>query len=409
MSEKQEQKYFEKLDISVLSIDRIKELIKSNIRNTFACWEKGKPIEKQTFHVIGPAGVGKTQICEQIADELTESTGHKFQTILIKCPVLSRDDLLIPFPIVNNGNTKFKMLYSDFVPTDPESYGLFVIDEFSRGDHNLQQLMWQVQNEYKIHLLDFPKGWFVICLDNPDDKEYSMDTLNDAAGLRRTLHIYTDVTAKAFLDYAIKKDFHPIVVEFIQTHPDYLYDFKSQSQGRVYANPASWERVSNILWGFDSNGGVLHSVGDLEHLAAGLLNMSKTRLLVDFIKDRKDISPKDVFFNYNKVRPQVVKYVETNDNAQLGKLMTSFITFITTSRPNYDKKETENVAKFLTDIPADIAATFVISIDSYERNSNEFKYVTKLHSTMVGAYDYYKKNFYENLVELSRKSKAGSK
>jgi len=189
----QELKYFERLNISVLSISRIKSLIKTNIMNTLKCWEAGRYIPKQTFHIIGPAGVGKTEIMKQISNELSNELGQLFGCMIIKCPVVSRDDYLIPFPIIDNGNTKFKMLYSDFVPftSDPNvpEYGIYVIDEFSRGDHNLQQLMWQIQNEYKIHMKDLPKGWFVVSIDNPDDQEYSMDTLEDAAGLRRQLHI----------------------------------------------------------------------------------------------------------------------------------------------------------------------------------------------------------------------------
>jgi hypothetical protein len=37
-----------------------------------------------------------------------------------------------------------------------------------RADHDFQQLLWQIQNEYKLHTLDFPRGWFVVSLDNPD-------------------------------------------------------------------------------------------------------------------------------------------------------------------------------------------------------------------------------------------------
>ena len=108
------------------------------------------------------------------------------------------------------------MLYSDFVPPQKEdSFGIFVIDEFSRGDHTLQQLLWQVQNEYAIHRYEFPKGWFVISIDNPDDSAYTMDTMEDAAGLRRQLHIYTEVSPIDFLNYAIQKDFHPYEFEEI--------------------------------------------------------------------------------------------------------------------------------------------------------------------------------------------------
>ena len=149
MSKVQELKHSERLNIPTLSIEKIKGLIKSNISNTVNAWDHGMNLEKQCFHIIGPAGVGKTQITEQICDELSEETKKKFNNITVKCPVLARDDFIIPFPVIDNGNSSFKMLYSDFLPKDDDSFGIFVIDEFSRGDHPLQQLMWQIQNEHK--------------------------------------------------------------------------------------------------------------------------------------------------------------------------------------------------------------------------------------------------------------------
>ena len=158
-----EKKYHERLNIPVLTIGRIKELIKKNIVDTINAWEAGVYVDRQCFRIIGPAGVGKTDICKQLQGELSEETGKDFSFMMIKAPVLSRDDFIIPFPVTAGGDASFKMLYSDFVPKkDDQSYGLFVIDEFSRGDHALQQLLWQAQNEYAIHLNSFPKGWFVI-------------------------------------------------------------------------------------------------------------------------------------------------------------------------------------------------------------------------------------------------------
>ena len=99
-NKEQEQKYFERLNISVLSINRIKELIKTDIKRTKNAWEKGTFVDKQCWHVIGPAGVGKTQICYQIASELTNELKIPFDIIMVKSPVLSRDDFIIPFPII---------------------------------------------------------------------------------------------------------------------------------------------------------------------------------------------------------------------------------------------------------------------------------------------------------------------
>lgn len=401
----QELKYVEKLDISTLTISRVKEIIKRNIMNTLYCWKEGLPMEKQTFHIIGPAGVGKTQICYQIADELTKEMGAEFQTIMIKCPVLSRDDFLIPFPIIQgeiNKTKKFEMLYSDFVPTDPKSFGLFVIDEFSRGDHALQQLMWQVQNEGKLHLYDFPKGWFCISIDNPDDQEYSMDTMEDAAGLRRMLHIYTEVNAKDFLNYAIAQEFHPGVIEFIQAHPERVYDFDAQKRGSVYANPASWERMSNVLKGYDVTGGSMMYLEDIDVLASGLINTSMARLFVEFLKENKGINPKDIVNNYNKVRGKIKKMLKANDNAALGEVMVGFTTYLSTSMPKMDKEKLNNFIEFILDMPIDTAALFITQLDSLDRRSKAFAYVTDLHTAAVKSSKQYMTEFYQKIIRTSK-------
>jgi hypothetical protein len=395
----QEQKYYEKLNISVLSISRIKELLKDDIKSTIISWAQGRNVDRQCYRIVGPAGVGKTQICYQIASELSEEVGKKFHIIMIKAPVLSRDDFIIPFPVMDNGNARFKMLYSDFVPEGEDTFGLFVIDECGRGDHALQQLLWQVQNEYAIHRYEFPKHWFVISIDNPDDSEYTMDIIEDAAGLRRNLHIYTEVSAKDFLDYAISHDFHSFVIEYIQTHPERVYDFQSQKVGAVYANPASWEKISDHLWKMEIAHGKI-DFNKFEPKCSGLINTNQTRMFLEFARDKRDINPKDIFYNYTKVEPQIKELVSSNDNSKLGELMTSFGTFMVTTMPQYHSDNLKNVIEFLLLMPVDTAALFMSQIDQYERSSKAFQYMTKLHVILTQKSNRYKKGFYDPLVGI---------
>jgi len=414
-----ELKYHEILNISVLSIAKIKQLIKQDVIRTFKTWASGRDVDKQCWHIIGPAGVGKTQICQQIATELSAEIGSalaeskieypdlvpglkdgkefSFGMMMIKAPVLSRDDFIIPFPVIDGGENSFKMLYSDFVPKEEDSCGFFVIDEFSRGDHSLQQLLWQVQNEYAIHRHPFPKGWFVISIDNPDDAEYQMDNLEDAAGLRRQLHIYTEVNPVDFLDYAIKHKYHQYVVEFIQTHPERVYDFQAQKIGSVYANPASWEKMSDHLWKMESNGGI--DFNTIEHVGAGLLNVNMTQLFIDFARDKKDINPRDVFFRFDTVKADIEKLKKANDNGKLGELMIGYCTFMTTSMPPYEKEHLQNIEEFLLMMPIDTAALFIAQVDGADRNSKAFKYMTEIHMALLRKSKRYKKDFYDPIVE----------
>lgn len=399
-----EKKYHERLNIPVLTIGRIKELIKKNIVDTINAWNAGVKVDRQCFRIIGPAGVGKTAICKQLQAELSAETGHDFSFMMIKSPVLSRDDFIIPFPVTAGGNASFKMLYSDFVPKkDDQSYGLFIIDEFSRGDHALQQLLWQAQNEYAIHLNQFPKGWFVISADNPDDSEYQMDVMEDAAGTRRQLHLYTDVSPQDFLTHAIKSDFHRLIIEFIQTHPEYLYDFESQKYGMVFANPASYEKLSDHLKKIDiSEGGIRANMDDVEYLAAGLLNVNMARMFMEFVTDQKDVNPKDIFYDWRKVRKQVEKYIEEGNQSKMGQLMISFCTFMTTSMPKFEAHNLKNIEGFLLTMPVDTAALFISQVDSFRRESDEFKYMTKIHTALLKTSPKYKKEFYMAVVKIGR-------
>ena len=384
-------KYVEKLNIASTSIGKAKTLIKNNIIGTIRLLEAGQHVEKQSFHIIGPAGIGKTQICKQLLNELNEEfhgEGGKpvFQYIIIKSPVITRDDIMIPMP--KQGTRKFEMLYSDFVP-DESDYGLFVIDEFSRGDHTLQQLLWQAQNEGKIHLKKFPKYWFVISTDNPDDEEYQIDTMEDAAGLRRQVHIYVDCSVSDFLKYAKKSKFHEKVIQYISTKPQNLYDFLSQKKGSVYANPASWEAVSDQLYKYETLGSLNspETIDNLMIVLSGIINQS---IAVDFIQSMQEnsnmIRPVDIITDFPLVKGKIEKLIETKNNAILSELMNSFVSYIVAERDDAmmsDENKMENIVDFLCFMPSDIAAVFISTLNEYDFKSEEFKYFSILQMFLI--------------------------
>jgi hypothetical protein len=268
----------------------------------------------------------------------------------------------------------------------------------------MQQLAWQIQNEHKLHMLDFPKGWWVIAIDNPDDEMYEIENIEDAAGLRRMLHIYTEVSIRDFLTYAKENNFHPLIIEFIQTFPDFLYDFESQKQGSVYANPASYERLSNILWGYELAGSgptvFLNNLDNIEAESSGLINFSMTRNLIDFIKNQDIISPKDIFLNYTKeIQPKIKKLVKENNTPKLAQLINSFSVFMVSERLDYNDEQLNNIMEFLIDVPVDTAAVFITNIHQLDRTAPDFKYMTSLH-IKLSEDKRYRTNFYDKLVNL---------
>ncbi|MFX1537879.1 MAG: hypothetical protein ACFFDI_27115, partial [Promethearchaeota archaeon] len=211
------------------------------------------------------------------------------------------------------------------------------------------------------------------------------------------LHIYSEVSPVDFLNYAIKMDFHPLIIEFIQTHPEYLYDFQAQKIGSVYANPASYEKLSDHIWKMQTCRGTI-DFNEIEIKAAGLLNTNMTRMFIEFARDQKDINPKDVFRDFRKVKPEIQSLLKDGNNSKLSELMIGFCTYMTTTMPEYNNATLKNVLDFLLIMPIDTAALFISQIDAFDRTSDAFKYMTKVHLALLKSSKAYKKNFYEPII-----------
>lgn len=395
-SSRRQASYVDRLNILSSDIETIKKLIKDSIKNCIVSWDKGLSCPKQTFHVIGPAGIGKTESCFQIAEELDKELTKPFNVILIKGPVLRRDDILCPFPVPETNS--FKMLFSDFTPKPDQKYGVFVIDEMGRADHDFQQLLWQLQNENRIHTWEMPLGWFVISLDNPDDQEYSMNYFEDAAGLRRSCHLYCDLSVPVFLNYAKSRNFHNSVIDYITNNPGHLYDFDSQKLGMVYSNPASWERVSNLIKGYEANEGVANNIQTIELAISGLLNATMTRMFLSYLLDSNDhLTIEDVIKKYPSNKDKILKC----DYTKIGRLMDGILMYLKSETPKLDRQEALFLAEFLSDIPTDISVLYFSTLNEVKNNKKVFEYMIKLQLEFM-VHEGYKEKFYDKMVEISR-------
>jgi hypothetical protein len=55
-------------------------------------------------------------------------------------------------------------------------------------------------------------------------------------------------------------------------------------------------------------------------------------------------------------------------------------------------------------MPIDTAALFISQIDSFDRSSSAFMYMTKIHMVLLKTSKLYKKNFYDPVVQAGEGS-----
>jgi hypothetical protein len=129
-------------------------------------------------------------------------------------------------------------------------------------------------------------------------------------------------------------------------------------------------------------------------------------MFIDFVKTREAISPRDILekYNHTKVKGLIDKYIKDGNNVRLGQLMDSFISFLVDTRPQLDDGKLKNIASFICDVPSDTAAILVTKTDSYDRKSDEFKYMTKIHTSLFASSVDYKKKFYETMTAIGDKA-----
>lgn len=380
--------YVEDLGSISLNIAAIKDTIKNNILNFISLYEQGIKTEAPLpFHIIGQAGVGKTQICYQIANELTKELGKTFHFTRIVAPTLFRDDFIVPFPkmeVDSDGHRRFEMLYSDIMPAADQECGIFMIDEFSRADHQLQQMLWQIMNEGKLHTYTFPKMWFIIIADNPDESDYSMNVLTDAAGMRRSAKYGVVVDTKTWLNFAINNNFHPSVVGYISAHPEALYDTKAMKLQKLYGNPATWERVSDVMKGFEARNIDINS--DVVMMTiTGLINTTAAAQFKEFLADRFVSAEEVILINDDKVKNKLKRLMKTNDQMALSSTMSLCLSYF---ERNCDKKldekdiEFKNFSNFIYHVSPDIATLILAKAQEAAHNNNS-KFLTFIHSLII--------------------------
>jgi hypothetical protein len=191
--------------------------------------------------------------------------------------------------------------------------------------------------------------------------------------------------------------YHPFVLDYLNTYHERLYDFEAQKVGSVYANPASWEKVSDLLWKEEiAHDGNL-DIQKLETRIAGLLNASATLLFIGFCLDNSEIiKPSDIIDNYKeKAKPILDKMLSSSDNSKLGELMTSFNTYLQTTMPDLSGAQIKNIHDFLVAMPVDTAALLIIQ-SNIDKNSKEFKYITKLMRELYKS-PQFQQRFFEKL------------
>ena len=246
-----------------MNIKKAKEQIKNAMTAYFTKDEIGNyviPIEKQRpVFLVGPPGIGKTAIMEQIASELgvgllSYSMTHHTRQSAIGLPFISHKEYAgKKYSITEYTMSEIIASVYDLMESSGVQEGILFLDEINCVSETLAPLMLQFL-QYKVfgrHRV--PEGWIVVTAGNPPEYNDSVREF-DVVTLDRLKKIEVEPNLDVWKEYAYQAGIHPAVMTFLDIKKTYFYSVETTIDGKSFVTPRGWEDLSKMLHLFEQHG-----------------------------------------------------------------------------------------------------------------------------------------------------------
>ena len=257
---------------------------KQEIKNTVIAYLKKEPsgdyripaIRQRPLLLIGPPGVGKTQIMEQVAAECgiglaSYTITHHTRQTAVGLPFIKEEE----FDGEMHTVTEYTM--SEIIASihrerkrTGKREGILFIDEINCVSETLAPTMLQFLQCKTFGNQEVPRGWIIVAAGNPPEYNKSVREF-DVVTLDRVRQIPIEADYGVWKEYAASKGtvsedakgnsqrgteahpsmesmrIHPAILAYLDIHPENFYRMETDTDGRHFVTARGWEDLSNLL------------------------------------------------------------------------------------------------------------------------------------------------------------------
>ena len=192
--------------------------------------------------IWGPPGIGKSEIVKNFA----QSNGYDF--IDVRLSMVDPTSLMgVPVPVHNDRNLIVRWSKPWFLDHNPENKTVLFLDEFNSAPPSVMAAAYQLILDKRVgeHVLDPVKVFIVAAGNGANDKGVTYNMPKPLSN--RLVHLYLQVDAGDFLNYAMEHNFNRNVVAFLSFKKDKIFHFDPKLQTDAFPTPRSWKFTSDIL------------------------------------------------------------------------------------------------------------------------------------------------------------------
>lgn len=239
-----------------MNIKRAKEEIKNSIEAYLMKNEYGEyqipSVRQRPLLLIGPPGIGKTQIMEQIAKEcrvglVAYTITHHTRQSAIGLPYIVEKE----FRGEKVSVTEYTMseiiasVYEKIEKTGIRE-GILFIDEINCVSETLAPTMLQFLQCKTFGNQKVPEGWVIVAAGNPPEYNKSVRDF-DVVTLDRIKKIDVEADFSVWKEYAYHAGIHHAVLSYLELKKNHFYCIETTVDGKLFATARGWEDLSQLI------------------------------------------------------------------------------------------------------------------------------------------------------------------
>lgn len=246
-----------------MNIKDAKEEIRNAIYTYFTKNEYGEyeiPIEKQRpVFLMGPPGIGKTAVMEQIAQELgvglvSYSMSHHTRQSALGLPFIVKKNYGgEEYSVSEYTMSEIIASVYDMIEDTGLKEGILFLDEINCVSETLapailQFLQYKVFGRHQV-----PYGWIVVTAGNPPEYNNSVREF-DIVTWDRLKRIDIDPDYDAWKEYAVNAGVHPAITTYLDIKKGDFYKIESTLDGKTFATARGWTDLSATMRIYERRG-----------------------------------------------------------------------------------------------------------------------------------------------------------
>lgn len=246
-----------------MNIKQAKEQIQNAMKAYFTKDTFGNyliPIERQRpIFLMGPPGIGKTAIMEQVAAELgvglvSYSMTHHTRQSALGLPFIEKKVYGgVEYSVSEYTMSEIIASVYDMMERTGLKEGILFLDEINCVSETLAPAMLQFL-QYKIfgrHRV--PDGWIVVTAGNPPEYNNSVREF-DIVTWDRLKRIDVEPDYDVWKEYAYKKGIHPAILTYLDIKKSDFYKIETTVDGKSFVTARGWSDLSDMMKLYEQHG-----------------------------------------------------------------------------------------------------------------------------------------------------------